>query len=106
MSSRSSPPRAALANSRRTISVVVALGSAAPPAANWSRFNSFLATSRSRPQNATLVAPSGFPRRTEEFGKTAVVGGSAIHRDPVAQVPQEGFGCALCRVGEHDHDRG
>ena len=37
--------------------------SAAAPAANWSRFNSFLATSRSRPQNATSVAPSGFHRR-------------------------------------------
>ncbi len=38
------------------------LGSVGTPAANWSRFNSFLATSRSRPQNATSVAPSGFYR--------------------------------------------
>ena len=63
MSSRSSLPRLALPNSHRTISVEVALASAALPAANWSRSNSFLATPRFRPQSATSVAPSGFHRR-------------------------------------------
>jgi hypothetical protein len=47
----------------RTISVGVALGSAAPLAANGSRFNSFVVTSRSVPLSAISAALSGFHRR-------------------------------------------
>jgi len=41
----------------------VALASAVPPAANWSRFNSFLAMSPCRLRSVTSAAPSGFHRR-------------------------------------------
>jgi hypothetical protein len=48
---------------RRSPGFGIALGSAAPPVGNWSRFNFSSATFRSRPQKATLVALSGFRRR-------------------------------------------
>ena len=58
----SSPPRLAFANSRRTISVEVALGFAAPLAANWSRFNFFLGMFPCRPQRVVSAAPGGLHR--------------------------------------------
>jgi len=62
MSSKSSPRRLALANSRRTIFVEVALVSAAPLVASWSRFNFFSALFPCRRPSDTSVALSGFRR--------------------------------------------